>query len=56
MLFCFAHWRLVPKHLQRAVWRTYHEGQEITKDPSEAYMEAQRAAIAAVAEIEARPR
>ncbi len=54
MLMCLAHWRLLPKRLQREVWRHYREGQEITKDPSEAYMEAQRAAVAAVAKIEGR--
>lgn len=49
MLMCLPHWRRVPKALQTAVWRHYREGQEISKDPSAAYLEAQRAAIEAVA-------
>ena len=53
LLMCLRHWRLLPAPLKRAVWRHYREGQERTKDPSAAYMEAQRAAIDAVARIEA---
>ncbi len=48
MLMCLRHWRMVPKKLQSAVWATYREGQEIDKDPSDAYMLAQRAAVWAV--------
>ena len=55
MLMCAPHWRLVPRQLQRAVWAAYVEGQEIRKDPSEAYMEAQRAAVEAVAARERPP-
>lgn len=49
LLMCLRHWRLCPADLQRAVWRHYRPGQEITKNPSEAYMVAQQAAIEAVA-------
>jgi hypothetical protein len=49
---CLRHWRLVPAPLKRAVWRHYRAGQEIDKCPSEAYMEAQRGAIDAVAQME----
>ena len=51
---CLAHWRLVPARLQREVWRHYRKGQEIDKQPTRAYMEAQRAAIEAVAKAEER--
>lgn len=48
---CPVHWRMVPRHLQRAVWQNYREGQEIDKRPSAAYLEAAERAIAAVAEL-----
>lgn len=53
MLMCRRHWFMVPKPLQARVWATYRAGQEIDKNPSGAYMEAQRAAIAAVKAKEA---
>ncbi len=52
LLFCLRHWRMCPASLQRAVWRHYRKGQEIDKQPTRAYMEAQRAAIEAVAKAE----
>lgn len=55
LLMCLTHWRQVPKPLQAAVWRHYRKGQEITKDPSAAYLEAQRAAIDAVAAAAEQP-
>lgn len=54
MLMCLRHWRMVPRALQSAVWRTYRNGQEIDKRPSPAYMIARRAAVQAVAEKEKR--
>lgn len=51
LLMCPVHWRMVPRHLQRAVWQHYREGQEVDKRPSAAYLEAAAAAIAAVAEL-----
>jgi hypothetical protein len=45
---------MTPKHLQKEIWRTYRRGQEIDKQPSAEYMEAQRAAIEAVAQLEGR--
>lgn len=54
LLMCRRHWFMVPKRLRDAVWATYREGQEISKDPSPEYMEAQQAAIAAVALCEGR--
>ncbi len=52
MLMCYKHWRRVPKNLQARVWDTYIPGQEITKDPSNEYLEAAQAAIEAVAKKE----
>jgi hypothetical protein len=43
---CLAHWRMLPPHLQREIWRAYVPGQEITKTPSPAYVEAARKAQA----------
>lgn len=52
LLMCLRHWRMVPKDLQARVWRTYRPGQEITKDPTEEYLEAADTAIRAVAQAE----
>jgi hypothetical protein len=49
---CKPHWRLVPPNLRDAVWRTYRPGQELDKLPSREYLEAVRAARAAVAALE----
>lgn len=54
MLMCLAHWRAVPRALQAAVLATYRPGQEICKDPTEAYLKAAQAAINAVAAREGR--
>lgn len=50
MLCCRRHWFMIPKPLRDRVWATYRSGQEVTKDPSPEYMEAQRAALAAIPE------
>jgi hypothetical protein len=52
LLMCGPHWRMVPPALQRRVWATYRPGQERTKNPSEEYLDAARAAIRSVAELE----
>lgn len=49
LLMCYAHWRMTPIHLQKAVWHHYRRGQEITKDPSPEYVQAAMAAVRAVA-------
>lgn len=49
---CSRHWRMVPKKLQREVWRTYRPGQEITKTPSAEYLKAADAAVKAVRQAE----
>ncbi len=53
MLMCTAHWKMVPRELQREVWRQYRDGQERRKDPTGAYLDAANAAIDAVAKLEA---
>jgi len=39
---CGPHWFRLPKHLRSLIWKTYAPGQEITKKPSRAYLEAAR--------------
>lgn len=45
LLMCRKHWRMVPRKLQLLVWSTYRPGQEIDKEPTEAYLLVQRAAV-----------
>lgn len=45
MLMCRYHWLMVPKKLQRAVWKHYRVGQCDDKNPSEAWFKAADAAI-----------
>jgi len=54
LMACLKHWRLVPIALQRAVWNEYVPGQERTKTPTPAYLEAAKAAIEAIAKKEGR--
>jgi len=56
MFMCKVHWFQVPLALRREIWRTYRSGQERMKTPSEDYLVAAKAAIAAVAQAEARQR
>lgn len=44
-LMCVKHWRMVPKDLQRDVWRQYRAGDA---RPSIAYLNATKAAVQAV--------
>ena len=37
---CKEHWFKLPTTLRRRIWATYKPGQEITKTPSPAYVEA----------------
>ena len=37
---CRSHWHALPKSLRDRIWTTYRPGQEITKDPSRAYLAA----------------
>lgn len=36
---CKKHWFALPKRLRDKIWANYSPGQEITKDPSDEYME-----------------
>lgn len=56
LLMCLKHWRMVPRHLQQEVWRTYRPGQCDDMQPSEEWHAAADAAIAAVAAKEAQVR
>jgi hypothetical protein len=51
LLMCAYHWRLVPTILKLAVWEHYVPGQEVSKTPTAAYLNAAKAAIQAVEEI-----
>jgi len=52
---CPQHWRRVHPKIQRAVWRTYRDGQCDDKSPSEAWHKAADAAIGYVASLDKRP-
>lgn len=49
MLMCRTDWALVPEPLKRRVWQTYRPGQCDDWQPSQAYCEAAKAAVLAVA-------
>lgn len=52
LLMCLGHWRMVPKPLQRAIWKAYRPGQCDTKTPSLEWLAAARSAITTVAKKE----
>lgn len=56
MLMCLRHWRMVPKDVQDLVWAHYRSGQEIDKQPSHAYLMAQRSAVWSVWVLEGKGR
>lgn len=37
---CKPHWYALPAHLRAKIWRTYVPGQEVTKNPSQDYIDA----------------
>lgn len=39
---CSAHWFALPQRLRNKIWATYKKGQEISKTPSAAYLDAAR--------------
>jgi hypothetical protein len=43
---CRDHWFALPRRLRDAIWENYELGQEIRKDPSDAYLTAAREAVA----------
>jgi hypothetical protein len=52
MFMCRRHWFKLPKSIRDRVWATYRPGQEITKDPSDEYMDVANKAIEWLAAIE----
>lgn len=40
---CKVHWFRLPHDLRNRIWATYRPGQEITKTPSVAYLDAAKA-------------
>ena len=54
MFMCKPHWFRVPKPLRDRIWKTYREGQCDDMNPSDAYCEAAKAAVIAVAQKEDR--
>lgn len=54
MFMCKMHWYTLPKAMRDKVWDLYTPGQEITKDPSMAYLEHTQACIEFVATKEGR--
>jgi len=56
-LMCSKHWRMVPKHLQREVWRHYVVGQcDLKPPPTEEWHKAADMAIKEVYHIEKQAR
>ena len=53
MFMCKRHWFMVPAPLRRAIWATYREGQEVDKNPSDAYIKNVTEAQKVVAQKEA---
>jgi hypothetical protein len=49
MFTCRQHWYALPKPLRDAIWREYRPGQEIDKQPSDAYLAVQRFACSRLA-------
>ena len=49
---CRAHWAMVPRKLQRALWAEYVDGQETTKTPTAAYLRAAARCVESVAQTE----
>lgn len=41
---CVKHWKMLPREIQRRIWNSFRPGQEETKTPSRAYVEAAREA------------
>ncbi len=51
---CRPHWFSLPKNLRDRIWATYRPGQEITKTPSPAYMDAAKEVQAWIAQNSAK--
>lgn len=55
LLCCAAHWHLVPRSIQRAVYKAYRHGQCDDMKPSTAWLAAANAAIGMIALREGKP-
>jgi hypothetical protein len=53
---CAMHWYRLPPHLRARIWKTYRQGQEIDKRPSEEYIEAAKAVQAWILEFQEKAR
>ncbi len=49
MFMCLAHWKMVPKDMQRNIWHHYRPGQERDKRPTINYLKATKMARCMVA-------
>ena len=49
MFMCKRHWFMVPKPLRDAIWLTYRRGQEVDKQPTDAYLKNASEAVKMVA-------
>lgn len=49
---CKKHWFRLPLRLRNRIWQTYVPGQETTKDPSQAYLDAAQAVQSWIVEYE----
>lgn len=52
MFMCKQHWYMLPKDMRDKVWALYRPGQEVTKDPSMAYLNHAMACVNFVADKE----
>lgn len=54
LFMCPGHWMALPKPLRDAVWEEYVTGQEVRKDPTEAYLNVTQRCINFIAAKEGR--
>lgn len=54
LFMCLRHWKMVPELLKRRLLACYVPGQEVRKDPTDAYLRVAMEALDAVAEKEAK--
>jgi hypothetical protein len=52
MFMCRVHWYMLPKAMRDMVWMLYVPGQEVRKDPSEAYLDHTKQCIEYIATLE----
>lgn len=52
MFMCLRHWRMLPKHMQRAIWSSYRQGQCDDWQITKLYAERAKACLRFVGETE----